>query len=137
MIRSLAFGGKKEPAGAGMSGEQRLEIQVPPEGNQGPIIQAGTAKVLVIKEKSQRFHQVQAAPGGGTETGDVPCVLRDLRLVEDNVEHDRLLLRLVFWVSMVRYGCVYLRALAKSKTIFSSPFCPISLWRASLWLVKK
>jgi hypothetical protein len=52
-----------------------------------PIVHSGTTNVLLIKGESQRPHKMKPGPGGNAETGDVPGVLRNLRLDQHDMKH--------------------------------------------------
>ena len=52
------------------------------------IIQAGAAQALVIPHKTERFNQMQAIAGVGTQADDVAGIRRNFRLVQNNIQHD-------------------------------------------------
>ena len=52
-----------------------------------PVIQPRALHPLIVDRKSERFYQVQHAPGRRTGTGDVARILRDLRLDQNYIEH--------------------------------------------------
>lgn len=51
-----------------------------------PIVEAGAAEVIVVYPKAERAHQPQLRPDGKARPADAPRVVRDLRLVENDVE---------------------------------------------------
>lgn len=56
-----------------------------------PIIQSCPSHCSVIKSKASDTNDVKWGPCGGTETRDVPGVLRDLRFDEGNANHEDML----------------------------------------------
>jgi hypothetical protein len=53
------------------------------------VVQTGAAQFRVVQREAQRLDQVQSAAGIGAEPDDIAGVRRNLRLVEDDLEHGR------------------------------------------------
>ena len=54
-----------------------------------PIIHAGPSQLRILEGKSQRFHQVESTTRVGRQAHAVAGVLWNLRMQEDDVEHDQ------------------------------------------------
>jgi hypothetical protein len=52
------------------------------------VIQAGTFDPCVIPDEAERFDQVQARAGIGTQSDDVSGVLGNLGFVQNHIDHD-------------------------------------------------
>ena len=56
-----------------------------------PIVEARAAQIVVVEPKAQRPDQPQLGPGGHARAADAARVVRNLRLIEHDVQQ-----RLVF-----------------------------------------
>jgi len=52
-----------------------------------PIVEAGPPEPGVIEIESERSYQMQTIPGIDAQSHEIPGIGRDLRLVENDVEH--------------------------------------------------
>lgn len=68
------------------SAAQSIEIRPALDGNRIPVIQAGSFEEAAFQTEAERFHQVQAAAGGGTKAGHVTGVGRDARFHQDDMQ---------------------------------------------------
>ena len=50
-------------------------------------IEAGTAQPLFVHAEAQRMDQMQVGAGVGGETDDIAGVRRNLRFIEDDMQH--------------------------------------------------
>jgi hypothetical protein len=53
-----------------------------------PIVHPGPLEVAVVEEEAERTHEPQLGPDRHATAADVPAVLRDVGLIEDDVEHE-------------------------------------------------
>ena len=53
------------------------------------IVESCSQQLLILQRKSQRFHEMQPGSAIGAESYNVTGVRRNLRLIEDDVEHGR------------------------------------------------
>jgi hypothetical protein len=53
------------------------------------IVEPCSQQLLILQRKSQGFHEMQPGSAIGTESYNVTGVRRNLRLIEDDVEHGR------------------------------------------------
>ena len=86
-IASGSLGAEQAHLLHGIPLKKILQRRVYPNIHQIPIIQPRTLHGGGRNIKAQRLDQMQYRPGGGTGTGNIPGVLRDLRLHQYNVQH--------------------------------------------------
>jgi hypothetical protein len=80
------LGGKEpETARAGGSGKESGPVDVVPDIEGVPVIHAGAAQFGVGDLKAKRMDEVEGAAGEGAHTPDIPRVLRNLGVVQDEV----------------------------------------------------
>ena len=63
-----------------------IQIFIIPDFHHMPIVQTRAFYSFIRNVKAQRTDQVQTAAGGGTGTGDISAVLRDLRFHQNNIQ---------------------------------------------------
>ena len=52
-----------------------------------PVIQPGTTQTFIAELETQRMDKVQSAACIGTQAYDIAGIRRDLRLIQNNMEH--------------------------------------------------
>ena len=87
-VRHPASGRERERARRGVRGVECVERRVLANRCPFVIAEAGAPKPGLVELKPQRFDEVQHATGIGAEPYDVAGVGGNLRLIEDDVEHD-------------------------------------------------
>lgn len=86
-VGGVTLGGE-EPGTAGRSaGEEFVEILPHPHGDVFPVIETGTANVLVLEGEAQRLDQMQGGTGRQAEPARSSGVVRDFGCDEDQVKH--------------------------------------------------
>lgn len=87
-IRMLALGGKEPKAFGGVGTcAKGFPVFVMMDIEVVPIVHSATPNLFIGDFKTEGMNQVQAAPGNGTEASDITGVLRDLGIVENEVQH--------------------------------------------------
>lgn len=66
--------------------QEIFKVGVVPDIHLRPVVQPGPFEVFVVHLKSEGVDQMQPYLSSPAQTGDVPCVVRDFRLVEGYVK---------------------------------------------------
>ena len=84
---SPVAGSGRHDAGIGMG--LAVGIEVVPDGqvHVGPVIEAGAFEVAILKGKAEGLNQMQRGPGRRAQSGDTAGILRNFRLVKDDLDH--------------------------------------------------
>ena len=86
-IRAGRLGGEEPEVLRAGTGEEILPAFIDLHVHQMPVVESRTLDSLVRNIKPQGLDEMEHAAGGGTGTGDIPSVGRNLRFHEHNVQH--------------------------------------------------
>ena len=75
---------------------QSVEINVTVKLDLSPIIQPGSLQRSVVHLKAGHAHDMQWRKRCGTQAGDIAGVWRDLRFIQRDMKHYRLVLSILY-----------------------------------------
>ena len=79
-------GGNKAPSGT-VGTEIGFQRRPGRHINMGPVVQPGSAQMLLVQRKAQRFYEMKTGARACAQSGDIPGIRRNFGMIQNDMEH--------------------------------------------------